>query len=143
MLHFGVRITCRAFGLWDGPGLPLLLPVQTCNTVFLASWACACRASYRLAHPVPEISENSRVGVPTDHWSMPLFWHPDFRFDCPLTSGAHGVPFILLMRALFPDFPDHYSLEPTLLCSEPNAWNESAIEFAAFSFFVSDFRINI
>ena len=39
MLYFCVCIVCHAFGLWDCPGLPLLLSAQTCNTVFLESAA--------------------------------------------------------------------------------------------------------
>ena len=103
VLRFGVRITCRAFGLWDGPGLPLLLPVRTCNTVFLASWACSCRASCRLANPVPEIFENSRVGVPTEHWSMLLFWHPDFRLTV-LSPRCPRCTFHSLDEGTVPDF---------------------------------------
>ena len=75
------RCLYHAFGLWEGPGLPLLLSVQTCNTVFLAFWACACRTSCGLAHLIPEISENSCVGVPTGHWSVPFFWHPRLCLD--------------------------------------------------------------
>ena len=54
LLYFSVCTVCHAFGLWDCPGLPLLLSAQTCNTVFLASWACACRASCGLAHLIPK-----------------------------------------------------------------------------------------
>ena len=156
-MHFGIRFTCHGFRLWDGPGLPLLLPFQTHNTVFLASWACACRTSCGLAHLIPEISENSRVGVPTDHWSMPLFWHPDFRLTV-LSPRCPRCTFHTLDETTVPDFliilcSNRRCCVYTQCCSDDvlvalcassktNAWNESGIEFAAFSLLVTDFRIN-
>ena len=138
------RASCvRSVGLSQAP---------TCNTVF-ASWACACL----LAPIVPEISENSRVGVPTDHWSMPLFWHPNFRLTV-LKSRSPRCAFHALAEVTVPDYliilcSNRPCCVNTLCCSDdvlvalcgsskPNAWNESGIEFAAFSFLVSDFRIN-
>ena len=76
---------------------------HACNAVFLASRACACRASCGLAHLVPEVSEYSRVGVPTDHWSMPLFWHPDFRLTV-LSPRCPRCTFHTLDETTVPDF---------------------------------------
>ena len=67
LLYCSACTVCHAFGLWDCPGLPLLLSAQICDAVFLASWACACRASCGLAHLISEIS---CVRVPTDHWPV-------------------------------------------------------------------------
>ena len=149
------HVSCVRVVGW--PGLPLLLPVQTCNTVFLASWACACRASCGLAHLVPEISENSRVGVPTDHWSMPLFWHPNFRLTvlstrCPRCTfhalDETTVPEILIiLRSNRPCCVTTLCGSDNVLIAlcgsfKPNPWNESGIEFAASSVLVSDLRIN-
>ena len=98
-----LRCLCRdsGFGLWDG--LPLLLPVQRCNTVFLASWACACRTSCGLAHLIPETSEISCVGVPTDHWSVPFFWHPNFRLTV-LSPRSQRCALHTLDETTVPDF---------------------------------------
>ena len=157
LFHFGISFTCHGFWLLDGPVLPLLLPEKTCNIVFLASWAYACRASCRFAHLVPEVSEHSRVSIPTDHWSMPLLRHPNFRLTV-LSTWCPRCTFHALDEATVPDFliilrSNRPCCVNTLCCSDnvlialcgsskPNTWNESGIEFSAFGFLVSDFRIN-
>ena len=49
----------------------------------------------------PQISENSCVGVPTDHWSVAALLASELSLDDPSSRGAHGVPSRLLMRPLF------------------------------------------
>ena len=119
--------------LWNWAGVPECLVVFRClyhesrvrivgwfysccwfrhATLFLASWACACRASCGLAHLIP--SEDSCVGVPTDPWSVPLFWHPNFRLTV-LTPRCPRCAFHTLDETVF-QIPDRSSLEPNLLC---------------------------
>ena len=156
MLCVCVCTMCRAFGLWDCPYVPFLLSSQTCNTVFLASWARACRTSSGLAQLIPEFSENSRVRVAADHWPVSLLWHPNFRLAllaprCP-RCVLHALDETTVPNLLIILCSNCPCCVYTQRCSDdvlvalcgpakPNAWNESGIEFAAFNLFVSDFRI--
>ena len=150
------HVSCVRVVGWSWSSTPLCR-FRHATLCVLASWACAWRASCGLAHLVPEISENSRVGVPTDHLSMPLFWHPDFRLTV-LTPRRPRCTFHTLDETTVPDtliiLRSNRPFCVNTLCgsdnvlialcgsSKTNAWNESGIVFAAFSVLVSDLRIN-
>ena len=74
--------------------------------------------------------------------SVSLFWHPNIRLAvftprCP-RCALHTLDETSCSELLIV-FCSH---RPLCCSSKPNAWNESGIKFAAFSLFVSDFRID-
>ena len=99
----------------------------------------------------------SRVCVPANHWPVSLLWHPNYRLAllaprCPWCAfhnlDESSVPTVLIiLRSNCPSNENTQRCSDDLLVtlcgsSKPNAWNESGLEFAAFSLFVSNFRID-
>ena len=143
-LHLGSRV-----GVVGTLRFPLLLPS-------LAGLAYA-------AHPavLPSSSQNSLRIFLCSSSSLPLASvappASELPFGC-LLLGAHSGPSNALDGSTVPDFLIIFcSNYPccvytkrrsdnvfVALCGsfEPNVWNESGIEYAAFSLFVSDFRID-
>ena len=82
------------------------------------------------AHPAvlpissQKISENCRVGVPTDRWSMPIL-HPDFRLTV-LSPLCPRCTFHTLDETPDPDILIILRSKPSLLCKHPVLFRQCA-----------------